>query len=292
MPSRRGTDYDRLLEGIRMEADGLPMRRVREWTPNKLALLSYYLGPFAKLCSEKAGGWYFLDGFAGNGANDAGQLGTLKGSALIGATQEPYARKAVLIEKDAGDARALRERIGRAQSHALVLEGDCNELVQDALSCFDDRGLPAFCVLDPEGMELGWDTIKACFGHRQRSTPYELLIYFSTTGAMRVGAVTDPRLIEGDERALRKLFGNDDWLPIAKRQRDRKLDGHEAGNEYLKLYKRQLEALGYEHVMSRPALASEGRLIYHLIFASSNDTAHNIMRDAQQRAYMGQLPLQ
>ena len=292
MPSRRGTDYARLLEGIRMEADGLPMRPVREWTPSKLALLSYYLGPFATLCSENARGWYFLDGFAGNGANDAGQLGRFKGSALIGATQEPYARKVVLIEKNARDAGNLRKRIGRIRPDAKILEGNCNERIGEALEHFDDRGLPAFCVLDPEGMELGWDTIKACFGHRQRSTPYELLIYFSTPGAMRVGAVTDPHLIEGDERALRKLFGNDDWLPIAKRQRDRRLDGREAGKAYLKLYKRQLEALGYEHVMSRPALASEGRLIYHLVFASSNDTARKIMESALGRAYVGQLPMQ
>lgn len=291
MPSRRGTDYDRLLEGIRMDDDGLAMRPVREWTPSKLALLSYYLGPFAKLCSEKAGGWYFLDGFAGNGANDAGQVGTFKGSALIGATQEPFATKVVLIEKGRQNVRTLQKRCERVRPDAVVIEGNCNEQIGAALEQFGDRRLPAFCVLDPEGLELDWGVIETCFGHRQHSTPYELLIYFSTPGAMRTAAVTDPRMIEGDERALHRVFGNDDWLPIAKRQRARRLDGREAGNEYLKLYKRQLEALGYRYVMPRPAIAHDHQLIYHLIFASSNNTAHNIMRDAQQRAYVGQLPM-
>ena len=180
----------------------------------------------------------------------------------------------------------------KSRPDATIIKGNCNERIGDALEHFDNRRLPAFCMLDPEGLELGWDVIEACATYRQRGTPYELLIYFSTPGVMRTAAVTDQRMIKGDERALRKLFGNDDWLPIAKRQRDRKLDGHEAGNEYLKLYKQQLEALGYEHVMSRPALASEGRLIYHLVFASSNDAARNIMESALRRAYVGQLPMQ
>ena len=292
MPSRRGTDYDRLLEGIRMEADGLPMRPVREWTPSKLALLSYYLGPFATLCSENAGGWYFLDGFAGNGANRAQGMGAFKGSALIGAMTEPHARQAVLIEKNARDARNLRKRIGRIRPDAPIIQGDCNERIGDALEHFDNRRLPAFCMLDPEGMELYWDTIEACFDHRQHSTPYELLIYFSTPGAMRVGAVTHPRLIEGDERALRRLFGNDDWLPIAEKQRDSMLDAGKAQSAYLDLYMRQLRQLGYRHVMPRPALRDGSHLVYHLVFASSNDTARKIMESALGRAYVGQLPMQ
>ena len=291
MPSRRGTDYARLLKGIRMDDDGLPMRPVREWTPSKLALLSYYLRPFAKLCSEKAGGWYFLDGFAGNGANREQGLGMFKGSALIGAAQEPLATEVVLIERGRQNARTLRKRCEQVRPDATIIKGNCNERIGDALEHFDNRRLPAFCMLDPEGLELGWDVIEACATYRQRGTPYELLIYFSTPGVMRTAAVTDQRMIKGDERALRRVFGNDDWRAIAERQRAGVLDGRQAGREYLSLYERQLRKLGYRYVMPRPAIAHDHQLIYHLIFASSNDTAHNIMRDAQQRAYMGQLPL-
>lgn len=274
-----------------MDDDRLPMRQVKAWTPDKLALLSYYLGPFAKLCSEKAGGWYFLDGFAGNGANSAQGLGIFKGSALIGATQEPQARGVVLIEKGRQNARTLRKRCERVRPDALVLQGDCNERISEALGHFDDRGLPAFCVLDPEGLELGWEVIEACAAHRRGSTPYELLIYFSTPGVMRTASVTDPGMIEFDERALQRVFGNDAWRSIAERQRAGALDMHSAESEYLSLYEGQLERLGYRHVMSRPAVTGRGRRVYHLIFASSNDAARNIMQDALERAYAGQLPL-
>ena len=273
-----------------MDDDGLPMRPVKAWTPDKLALLSYYLEPFAKLC-QKAGGWYFLDGFAGNGANSAQGLGIFKGSALIGATQEPRARRVVLIERNGKDAQTLRERCGRVRPDAAIIEGDCNERIGKALGHFGDRWLPAFCVLDPEGLELGWEVIEACAAHRRGSTPYELLIYFSTPGVMRTAAVTAPGMIEFDERALQRVFGNDAWRSIAERQRAGTLDMRSAESEYLSLYEGQLRGLDYRHVMSRPAVTGRGRRVYHLIFASSNDAAHNIMRDALARAYAGQLPL-
>ena len=291
MPPRRGTDYDSLIEGIRMDDDGHPMRPVKAWTPDKLALLSYYLGAFAKLCSEKAGGWYFLDGFAGDGGNDAGQLGLFKGSALIGATMVPPATKVVLIEKGRKNVGTLKTRCARVRPDAVAIEGDCNAWIGEALGHFDDRWLPAFCVLDPEGLELGWEVIEACAAHRRHGTPYELLIYFSTPGAMRTAAVTDPRMIEGDERALRRVFGNDAWRSVAERQRAGTLDVHSAESEYLSLYERQLKGLGYRYVMSRPAIRGRSHLVYHLVFASSNDAARNIMRDALERAYASQLPL-
>ncbi len=207
-----------------MDPDGLPMREVNSWTSDKLALLAYYLDPFAKLCHDKAGGWYFLDGFAGNGANDAGQLGTYKGSALIGATQNPQAKRVVLVEKSQRSVRALRKRCERARPDALVIAGNCNEVIRRALSHFDDRQLPAFCVLDPEGMELAWETVETCATAREKNNPddedpalHELLIYFSTPGVRRTAAVTDQRMIAGDEQALRRVFGNDAWRPIAER---------------------------------------------------------------------------
>lgn len=298
MPGRQGTDYERLRESIRMEPDGLPMRKVNNWTPDKLALLAYYLEPFANLCHDKAGGWYFLDGFAGNGGNDARQLGKYKGSALIGATQQPEAKRVVLVEKSPRNIQALRKRCERERPDTVVIAGDCNEVIRRALSHFDYRQFPAFCVLDPEGMELAWETVEICAKAREKNNPddekpalHELLIYFSTPGVIRTAAVTDQRMIAGDENALRRVFGNDDWRPIAERQRAGALSGKAAGREYLALYKGQLEELGYEYVMSRPSIGTRGNLIYHLVFATTHPAGRNIMQDALRSAYASQLPL-
>ena len=274
-----------------MEDDGLPARPVKQWTPSKLALIAYYLKPFSEICRN---GWYYLDAFAGNGANNAGQLGLFKGSALIGATQPLSATGLALIETDPVNVSDLRTRIHRVRPDALILEGDCNERIGEALDHFDNRGLPGFCVLDPEGLEMSWEVIEVCAGHRERGTPYELLVYFSTPGAMRVASVTDRRMVERNEEALRRVFGGDAWLPVAEKQRAGVLDGTEAGREYLGLYEQQLRELGYRHVMSRPAFAHAGDrgLVYHLVFASSDDKARKIMSQGLERAFAGQLPMQ
>lgn len=108
----KGTDYDDLNRRLAFEDDGRGVREVGEWTYHKLALLEYYLPAFAKLCS-KAGGWYYLDGFAGNGANRAPGFPLAKGSALIGVTQQLPPKRAVLIEKDKGHAAVLNARTER-----------------------------------------------------------------------------------------------------------------------------------------------------------------------------------
>ena len=64
------------------------------------------------------------------------------------------------------------------------------------------------------------------------------------------------------------------------------------GARYLALYEQQLRALGYDYVMSRPAISGEGGLVYPLVFASSNVKAAKIMGQGLERAYAGQLPFQ
>ncbi len=144
--ARKGTDYKALLQRISFADDGLPAREVGEWTLHKLALLEYYLRPFAKVCT---GGWYFLDGFAGNGANRAAGFPLAKGSALIGVGQSPRPLRAVLIERDLADSATLRSRCASVMDIATVIQGDCNDVIAEALREFEDTSAPAFCFLDP-----------------------------------------------------------------------------------------------------------------------------------------------
>ncbi len=65
-----------------------------------MALLAYYLPAFAKLCTDKVGGWYYLDGFAANGVNRTQEFPLAKGTALIGLSQSPPPTKALLIERN------------------------------------------------------------------------------------------------------------------------------------------------------------------------------------------------
>jgi three-Cys-motif partner protein len=290
--AKRGTDYTELNRRLAFEEDGRPARPVGGWTRDKLALLAYYLPEFAKLCSEKAGGWYYLDGFAGNGANAAPGFPLAKGSALLGATQLPPPTAALLIERGHEDAAILAARVLELGLNAKVLQGNANELIPSNIGHFGVPYLPGFCTLDPEGLELEWSTVEACATHRKRGSAYELLIYFSTPGTARSGGVRAEGYIETNRRRLQRLFGNDDWIDIAELQANKSLPAGDAGKLYLELYKAQLLALGYTAVLDRPSMRQDGNLVYHMVFASANEAGLSIMRSAFDRAYGGQMPFQ
>jgi three-Cys-motif partner protein len=288
MPER-GTNYEALLARIQMEPDGLPARRAGPWSRDKLALLAYYLPAFSRACIQ-AGGWYYIDGFAGNGANEVEDFARSKGTAMLGAGTVPSPTRAILVERNPADAAILRKRLADSPFAVSVHEGDCNKVLPALLRSLPDRRRPGLCVLDPEGLELDWATIASCREHRRGPWPFELLIYFSTPGAARTAAVTHERLTAANQERLDRLYGNQDWRAIAEDQRESRLPPGEAGRRYLNLYLTQLENLGYE-TRARPAIGTRGGLMYHIVFASANPTGLRIMDDGLAVAYGANRPL-
>jgi three-Cys-motif partner protein len=285
------TDYPALLDRLALASDDSDIARAaRPWTRDKLALIGYYLTPFARLCSEKAGGWVYVDGFAGNGANSVDEFGRAKGSALLGATTTPPPNYLIAIESDPTNFRALESRLRKIDPRFVVRNGDANNLLPELLNQVD-RSLPGFCVRDPEGLELSWTTVELCARNRVRSYPYELLIYFSTPGAARSAGVQDSRFLDMNEDRLNRFFGNEQWRAVADPIRRGELPPGAGGRRFLDLYEKQLRALGYRTILHRPANSMAGTLVYHLIFASANAAGENIMKDALRRAYASQRPL-
>jgi three-Cys-motif partner protein len=290
---RRETDYEELHKRLAFKDDGFPIREVGAWTLDKLALIAYYLPKFAELCTEKAHGWYFVDGFAGIGANSSPEFATAKGSALLGVTQEPPASRALLVELNADDAAILEHRVQPHSERVRVICGDTNRVLPTALgSDLTNLYLPAFCVLDPYGLNLNWSTVEACAKHRAYGTPYELLVYFSTPGAARSAGVRAPGFMEANQARLNLTFGGDAWRAIAEMQQEGRLATGDAGRRYLDLYESQLRELGYTEILHRPAVRQDGNLVYHLVFASGNAVGRNIMTWAFNRAFARQKPLQ
>jgi three-Cys-motif partner protein len=291
--AKRGTDYEALAARVRFGfPDGLATRGVRRWTLDKLAILAYYLPSFAAICQKQAQGWYYIDGFAGSGVNVVSGEGWYKGSAILGMSTEPSAAAALLIERDGGQADALRQRAAEFRSPATVIQGDANVELPTALAgTFTNRHLPALCVLDPEGLELRWETIEAVARHRLRQyAPYELVIYFSTPGVARISGRTGAS--EAYRDTLRRLFGqaNQQWEDIAGEHMAGNLPPGHAGREYRALYREQVRTLGYSTVIDRPVESSDGTLIYHLIMATNNDVGAEILTRASEVAFLNNLP--
>jgi len=137
---------------------------------------------------------------------------------------------------------------------------DANKEIFNILSKLHSK-TPTFFVLDPEGSELYWSTIKA-IAKKERA---DVLINLPLGGLKRLMGRGD----EISHNHVSRVFGTDDWKPIAKRARGRISD-----RELLDLYLSRLEGLGFQVASSgsfsleRLATNTKNVPLYYLIFAA------------------------
>lgn len=176
------------------------------WTRAKLEMLGQYLAGFATASKGQTERVY-LDAFAGEGTG----LDRLTGEEFHGS-----ARIALEAGEGAGFTRFRFFELGRKAAELearlradypnrdiKVLEGDCNTTIPAALA--ELRPLnwaPTFAFLDPDGMELAWETIAALAEHKRgyRAAGWlkpefktELWLLFPTSGIVRTLALEEEK---------------------------------------------------------------------------------------------------
>ena len=153
----------------RTVSDGLPARDADTWTEEKLRILDCYAGGFAKT-TQKAGGWYGLDPFAGAGLNySLTQSVEIPGSPLVMLNAgSPEATEVIMCEADAETRRVLEARVEPYEPRGVVFPGDADTAIRGMLDRIP-RPAPAFAFLDPEGSELAWETIVAIADHKRET---------------------------------------------------------------------------------------------------------------------------
>ncbi|HKI65985.1 MAG TPA: three-Cys-motif partner protein TcmP [Solirubrobacterales bacterium] len=141
-----------------------PGRSWGYWTRAKLEMLADYLAGFATASKGQAERVY-LDAFAGEGSGLDRLTGEeFPGSARIaleagesaGFTRFRYFEK----RQRAGDLEAQLQR-DYPDRDIKVYEGDCNTTIPDALAELKALNwAPTFAFVDPDGMEVAWDTLR------------------------------------------------------------------------------------------------------------------------------------
>lgn len=141
-------------------------------TAMKLVAIQYYAETFVKVVRKQvkkkaADGAVFLDLFAGTGlvklkGSPRGDL--LPGSACCAALIPDGFNYLVGIEKSQSKCIALKERLARIVSEEKfdVLQGDCNVVVDDAISLIQKRFRKPIMLafVDPEGLEIKASTLQ------------------------------------------------------------------------------------------------------------------------------------
>jgi three-Cys-motif partner protein len=254
------------------------------WTQVKLQILSDYLDPFLTACQGQSEVVY-LDAFAGEGEGQSRVTGeTFKGSAVRaldarGANGHQFTRLRYFERESKASALEAKLRTTYPARDIKVYGGDCNTRLRDALTDLADaRWAPTFAFVDPDGLEVDWDTLQLLAGHKQGSKyKTELWLLFSSPAPMRVLGLNKPMT---DEAAYQvgRLFGNEEWRPIHELRRAGKFTPEEARNEFVNLMRWRLErALGYKWTHPLLLKTERGAPVYHMIFATDNEAGNRIM---------------
>lgn len=260
------------------------------WTQSKLQILEDYLAAFLTASSRRTQGAVYLDAFAGEGVGrDRLTDDEFDGSARIAAAAAAsngsgfrfsYLRF-VELKRNRADEIRREFRADFPGRDIDVVPGDCNVEIPRLLEQMpsDLTWYPTFAFLDPFGIELRWDTIRALADHkRKRKYKVELFMLFAAPAIMRIAGLTPDKAIPGADDRLTNLFGCEEWRPIVDARRGRRIGGDQAREAFVNLMRWRLaEDLAYARTHVLEFKNSRGTSLYHMVFATDHSAGDRIM---------------
>ena len=193
------------------------------WTEQKLALVAKYLAAYTTALKKQPFRLLYIDGFAGPGraGEDADSLlfadisdrepsGFMEGSAIKALGCGPPFDRYVFVEKSRRRIDGLREMIaerGFDERGLWFRQGDCNQMLPALCEEIDWRNWRAVAFLDPFGLQVEWETIRAIGATKA----IDLWTLFPLAAINRMLANRPDRIQSGWPERLTKTFGTDEW---------------------------------------------------------------------------------
>ena len=248
----------------------------------------------------------YVDALAGPGLckvrNPVAGPPYVNGSPLVALNGAPDIHKCVFLEYDPHSVQAPKDRTVRFGDKAVVYQGDVNADLTALIRQHVPPQAPCFCLLDPEGVELHWETVEGIASLAGRKRKPELLILFPIENAIRLLPTKKP-MTEYTEHQLERWLGTSEWQETYRARLDGSISPNEALQRYVDLYESRLRGLGYAFVEGKEVTAPaapgrQRRTMYRLVFASDHSKGAKIMGDVFTRPYVldfpvtGQMPLE
>jgi three-Cys-motif partner protein len=215
----------------------------------------------------------------------------LDGSARIALRVKPRFTKYVFIEKDEdrfAELTSLRKEFPELASDIVLVNADANSYLKDLCEGRNWTRNRAVLFLDPFGMQVTWDTMKAI----AKTQAIDLWILFPLGVAVNRLLKRDANISAAWQRRLDDFFGTQDWREIFyETKTELSLFGAEAKTEKVadfqsigQFFVEQLKTI-FAGVAENPlALHNSSNVpLYLLCFASGNErgakTAVKIAKD-------------
>lgn len=271
------------------------MRPGGEWTYDKLYFVNAYFGRF--IVSMRKKNWraiHYIDLFAGPGKNSLpGRV--IMGSPLLALSQKQPFDHYFFVDNVPANIDTLKQRCSQfpEKNNISFFPGNANHVVNQIVAeieKIDGVFIQGSWIslnlafLDPEGLELHWDTVA-----KLASLRTDLIIYYPQMGITREA----PQQVQSQPpTSIDTFFGNTTWRDIYHR--------HQRGDEaylhraLLDHYKQQLAAFGYkiEDPLPEPLFKNtKDAPLYRLLFVSKHPLGNKFWTDVTNNLPNGQLRL-
>jgi len=209
------------------EDDRLPARVFGPWVIEKLDYLARYIDIFGKSMHTRP--WrkrHYIDLFAGSGKCRSDEAGPFYlGSPLLAlATTHPFTNY-FFVDSEAENIATLRKRCAGSSLYPNMKfdVGDGNVIVHkivEEIQNVDREFLKGqwsslnLAFLDPNGLELHWETIVAL----AKPSRMDLIIHYSQMGLSRN---LGKQFEKPQDNSIDLFFGDQEWRKIYRRYRDK-----------------------------------------------------------------------
>ena len=265
------------------------------WSEIKLAILAEYARLYNQILRSNRLHSVYIDGFAGAGHHKAkGSDRIIEGSPTRALKVKPPFDEYHFIDLNPARAGALAD-LGEGNKNVHIYEEDCNEaLIREVFPKVRYENYQrALCILDPYGLHLDWQVIKAAGDSRA----IEIFLNFPVMDMQMNVFWSNPyRVTEENRRRMTRFWGDESWEEAAYAPVQGLFEEMTAKNPIDKITKafqeRLRQAAGFAYVPDPiPMRNTKGAIVYYLFFASPNRTAHKIVKYIFERyAKYGEVP--
>jgi three-Cys-motif partner protein len=192
-------------------------------TDLKLEVIAAYLERFTTALRNQFPNLIYIDVFSGSGAREVLHealpanlvepareewIEERRGSARLALENEPPFSRLIFIENKKAFCRALRELADAYPERRVdILRGDANSQVLEAIKQLRWAGTRGVMFIDPYGMQLKWETLKAISQTRSVDVWYLVTLQ----GLYRQATKNRKDITPKKRAALNRMLGTDDW---------------------------------------------------------------------------------
>lgn len=256
------------------------------WSEVKLDIINNYATAYSKIMTgDNQRRFYhiYIDAFAGAGTHRSKTTGQLiKGSPALAMDVIPPFKEYHFIDLDSDKTEEL-ERLAQGRKNVKIYNGDCNTVFNDSilpLVAFSDYRR-ALCILDPYGLQLSWEVIKAT----GLSKTFDIFINCPVFDMNRnVLWRAKDNVTDRQKERLDYFWGDRSWTECAYEKRPSlfgDIDEKTGNSAIAEGFRQRLKRVaGFGYVPKPLAMKnSSNATVYYLFFASQKAVAGKIIDD-------------